>query len=153
MSGWIDVGVMGVGLYSWPALRDVSCGGKGDEAMTTHEVAEELVRLCREGKFREAVETLYAEEIVSVEAFAPEGQSTTMTGLEAVKGKGEWWQANHEVHSATVEGPLVAGNYFATTFKMDVTFKPQGRRFHMEEIAVYEVKDGTVVREQFFYGM
>jgi SnoaL-like domain len=121
--------------------------------MTTQEVAEKLVKLCREGKFHEAVESLYSDEIVSMEAGAPPGQSRESKGLEAVKAKGEWWQANHEVHAATVEGPLVAGSHFACTFKLDVTFKPQKRRFQMEEVAVYKVADGKVVYEEFFYNM
>ena len=67
--------------------------------------------------------------------------------------KGEWWAANHEVHSCTVEGPLVAGSHFTCTFKLDVTFKPQSRRFVMEEVAVYKVVGGKVVYEEFFYDM
>lgn len=67
--------------------------------------------------------------------------------------KGEWWVANHEVHSATVEGPLVAGAHFAVTFKPDVMFKPQAKRFTMEEVAVYKVADGKIVYEEFFYNM
>ena len=121
--------------------------------MTTQEVANELVKMCQQGKFREATESLYADDIVSMEAGAPPGQSRESKGLAAVKAKGEWWEANHEVHASTVEGPLVAGAHFAVTFKMDVTFKPQNRRFHMEEVAVYKVKDGKVVYEEFFYDM
>jgi hypothetical protein len=121
--------------------------------MTTQEVADTLVSLCKEGKFHEAVDTLYADDVVSVEAFAPPGQSREMKGLDNVKGKGEWWAANHEVHAATVEGPLVAGSHFSATFKMDVTFKPENRRFKMEEIAVYKVENGKVVYEEFFYNM
>lgn len=121
--------------------------------MTTQEVADKLVQLCSEGKFQEAVEALYSPDIVSMEAGAPPGQSRESKGLEAVKAKGDWWVANHEVHSATVEGPLVAGSHFAVTFKLDVTFKPQSKRFTMEEVAVYKVADGKVVYEEFFYNM
>ena len=121
--------------------------------MTTQQVADKLVQLCSEGKFQEAVETLYSPDIVSMEAGAPPGQSRESKGLEAVKAKGDWWVANHEVHSATVEGPLVAGSHFAVTFKLDVTFKPQSKRFTMEEVAVYKVADGKVVYEEFFYNM
>jgi hypothetical protein len=121
--------------------------------MTTQEVANKLVKLCSEGKFNEAVETLYSPDIVSMEAGAPPGQSRESKGLDAVKAKGEWWAANHEVHSATVEGPLVAGSHFAVTFKLDVTFKPQTKRFTMEEVAVYKVAGGKVVYEEFFYNM
>lgn len=121
--------------------------------MTTQEVADRLVKLCSEGKFMEAGAELYSPEIVSVEAGAPPGESRESKGIEAVKAKGEWWTANHEVHSTVVEGPLVAGSQFAVTFKMDATFKPEGRRFRMEEIGVYKVKDGKIVYEEFFYSM
>jgi ketosteroid isomerase-like protein len=121
--------------------------------MTTQEVADTLVKLCSEGKFLEATKTLYSPDIVSVEAGAPPGASREAKGLPAVLAKGEWWTANHEVHSASVEGPLVAGSHFTVVFKMDITFKPQGKRFKMEEVAVYKVADGKVVYEEFFYNM
>jgi ketosteroid isomerase-like protein len=121
--------------------------------MTTQEIADTLVKLCSEGSYNEAVETLYADDVVSMEAGAPPGQSREMKGLAAVKAKGEWWAANHEVHSSVVEGPLVAGSHFAVTFKLDTTFKPQGRRFQMEEVAIYKVVDGKIVYEEFFYSM
>lgn len=70
-----------------------------------------------------------------------------------MKAKSESWTANHEVHSFTVEGPLVAGSHLAVVFKMDVTFKPQSRRFQMEEVAVYKVADGKIVYEEFFYSL
>ena|SRR5689334_11313878 len=121
--------------------------------MTTQEVANKLVKLCSEGKFEEATKTLYSQDIVSVEAGAPPGGSREAKGLDAVVAKGEWWTSNHEIHSATVEGPLIAGSHFAVVFKLDVTFKPEGRRFQMEEIGVYKVADGKVVYEEFFYNM
>jgi len=121
--------------------------------MTTQEVANELVQLCSQGKFSEATDALYSDDIVSMEAGAPPGGSRESKGIAAIKGKGEWWAANHEVHSLSVEGPLVAGSHFAVTFKMDVTFKPQSKRFTMEEIAVYKVADGKIVYEEFFYSM
>lgn len=121
--------------------------------MTTQEVANKLVQLCSEGKFDEATNALYSPDVVSMEAGAPPGGSRESKGLAAVKAKGEWWVANHEVHSAKVEGPLVAGSHFAVTFKLDVTFKPEKKRFTMEEVAVYKVADGKIVYEEFFYNM
>jgi ketosteroid isomerase-like protein len=121
--------------------------------MTTQEVADKLVQLCSEGKFHEAIGTLYSDDIVSMEAGAPPGQSRETKGIAGVKGKAEWWAANHEVHGSKVEGPLVGGSHFAVTFKMDVTFKPQSKRFQMEEIAVYKVADGKIVYEEFFYSL
>jgi ketosteroid isomerase-like protein len=121
--------------------------------MTTHEVANALVKLCSEGKLEEAMKALYSPDIVSVEAGAPPGGSREAKGLAAVKAKSEFWIANHDIHSFTVEGPLVAGSHFTVVFKMDVTFKPQNRRFQMEEVAVYKVADGKIVNEEFFYSM
>jgi hypothetical protein len=121
--------------------------------MTTHEVADKLVKLCSEGKFQEATKALYSLDIVSMEAGAPPGGSRETKGLPAVAAKGEWWAANHEVHSASVEGPLVAGSHFSVVFKLDVTFKPQAKRFQMEEVALYKVADGKIVYEEFFYSM
>src|ERR1700733_15979083 len=102
--------------------------------MTTQEVADKLVQLCSAGKFDQAMAALYGPEIVSMEAGAPPGQSREAKGIAAVKAKGEWWTANHEVHSVKVEGPIVAGSHFAVVFKLDVTFKPQSKRFKMEEV-------------------
>ena len=121
--------------------------------MTTKEVANTLVKFCSAGKFHEATEALYSPNIVSMEAAAPPGQSREAKGMAAVKAKEEWWTSNHEVHSASVEGPLVAGSHFTVVFKLDVTFKPEKRRFQMEEIAVYKVADGKIVYEEFFYSM
>jgi ketosteroid isomerase-like protein len=120
--------------------------------MTTQQVADTIVKLCSEGKFQDAKE-LYSPDIVSMEAGAPPGQSRESKGIAAVNAKGEWWMANHEIHSTTVKGPLVAGSHFTVSYKMDVTFKPQGRRFTMEEVAVYKVVDGKIVYEEFFYSM
>ena len=118
--------------------------------MTTTEVANKIVELCRTGQNLEAIQTLYSADVVSVEASGPP-EMLEVKGLDAVLGKSKWWMDNHEVHGATVEGPIVTGNQFAVGFKMDVTNKPSGKRFPMEELGVYHVKDGKVVREQFFY--
>ena len=121
--------------------------------MDTNAIAQQLVSLCRAGKFHEAISTLYADDVVSVEAMAPPGGSREMTGIQAVLGKGEWWTANHEVHSAVIEGPLVAGAHFAVTFIFDITQKQSGQRMLMQEIGVYQVASGKIVREEFFYAM
>jgi hypothetical protein len=127
--------------------------GSMSPAITTREVADRLVQLCRQGKFTEATEALYSPDIVSVEAAAPPGGSREVRGIDAVRKKGEGFNASHEVHSCTVEGPLVAGSCFSVLFRLDMTFKPEKKRFTMEEIAVYKVANGKVVHEEFFYDM
>lgn len=121
--------------------------------MTTIEIANTLVQLCREGKNHDAIMSLYADDVVSVEASAPEGTSRESVGRDAVMGKGQWWMDNHEIHDATVTGPWPNGDQFIVGFRYEVTFKPAGKRFVMEEMALYTVKDGKIVHEAFFYAM
>ena len=119
--------------------------------MSTEKVANELVKLCSAGQLSNARTTLYAPDIVSVEPIAPPGQSREAKGISAVKAKEEAWNANHEVHSIKVEGPLVSDSHFAVTFKMDIPDKQQKRRIKMEELAVYQVANDKIVHEEFFY--
>jgi hypothetical protein len=118
--------------------------------MTTKEVAAGLVALCKEGKFSEAIEAYYGEGIVSVEAFGPEGADLEMTGLDAIRGKSAWWSQNMEVTSIAVEGPFVNGDQFTVLFRLDVVQKADGKAFHMEEIALYTLESGKIIREVFF---
>jgi ketosteroid isomerase-like protein len=121
--------------------------------MTTLEVGKKLVALCREGKATEAMQTLYDPNIRSVEAVAMGGGPRETTGVAACLEKGKHWQAAHEIHSAKAEGPFPNGDRFAVFFSYDITQKATGKRLVMEEVAVYTVKNGKVVAEEFFYDM
>jgi ketosteroid isomerase-like protein len=119
-------------------------------------VGKKLVDLCKAGKNAEAMDTLYHPDIVSVEAGAPPGGSARSEGMAAIKGKSEWWVTNHEVHDAKVEGPFPHGDRFIVRFTYDVTAKAgpmAGKRFTMDEAALYTVKDGKITQEEFFYSM
>jgi hypothetical protein len=118
--------------------------------MTTMEIANKLVDMCKQGKNREA-KSLYAEDAVSVEAFAPPGMDRVSRGLGAIRAKGEWWNANHEIHSVTVAGPWPLEDKFIVGFKFEVTHKPSGRQITMEEMGLYSVQNGKIVREEYFY--
>ncbi|MFC4233149.1 SnoaL-like domain-containing protein [Parasediminibacterium paludis] len=118
--------------------------------MTTIEVANKLVELCRQGNIDEVQATLYAEDAQSIEANEMMG-ARVVIGLDAIKGKAAAFQAGVEAfHSATISEPIVAGNSFAITWIMDATFIGRGR-MTIEEVCVYQVKDGKIVLEQFFY--
>jgi ketosteroid isomerase-like protein len=118
--------------------------------MNTLEIANQLIDFCRQGKNDEA-KVLYAEDAVSVEAFAPPGMEREAKGLGALKAKGEWWRANHEIHSASVTGPWPHGDRFIVGFQYDVTNKPSGQRIKMDEVGLFTIHDGKIVREEFFY--
>lgn len=119
--------------------------------MTAFEVGKKLVELCKQGKNEEAMETLYSPDIVSVEAAEMPGMQREIRGYQGVAGKGKWWSENHIIHSAETEGPYPHDDRFIVRFKYDVTNKPSGRRFTMDEMALFTVADGKVVREEFFY--
>lgn len=118
--------------------------------MTTQEIANGLVMLCRKGEYTAAYTTYFSEEATSTE---PIPNIPVANGLDAMLAKGAGWAAITEVHAAEVSEPLIGGNYFALTFKMDTTNKETGQRTQGEEIALYHVKDGKIVSEQFFYDM
>jgi len=123
---------------------------------STLEVGKKLVDLCRMGKFNEAMESLYDPKIVSIEAQSPPGKPARMDGMAAVKGKAEWWEKNHEVHKIEVDGPWPHGDRFIARFRLDVTPKTgpmAGKRFTMDEGALYTVKGDKIVQEEFFYHM
>src|SRR5713226_6351171 len=104
--------------------------------MDTKEVGEKLVSICSKGKNMDAINSLYSKDIVSVEAHGSPEIPAEMKGIDKIRGKNQWWYENNEVHSAKVEGPF-----------------PHNDRFAMDEVGIYTVKDGKIVREEFFYSM
>ena len=117
--------------------------------MSTEEVAQKVVELCRKQAWREALDTLYAKDIVSVEAGGMGGESPEKRGIDEVRGKTDWWVQNMEVHNVKVSGPFVAHDRFVVQYDIDVTDKDSKKRMQMSEVGVYTVKDGKIVREEF----
>ena len=117
----------------------------------TSTVADELVSFCRAGRNMDAINTLYSPDIVSVESMGNEQMPREQKGIDAIRAKNQWWDENNTVHSAQIEGPFVGDGQFAVHYRYEVTFKPTGKRDVMEEMALYTVNDGKVVREEFFY--
>ena len=119
--------------------------------MTLQEIANELVAGCREGRERANLDRLYAPDAVSVEAMDMGGGRETQ-GLAGIHGKHDWWEGAFITHGLTVEGPFVHGDdRFAVIFGMDTENRATGERSQGREVAVYHVKDGRIVREEFFY--
>jgi ketosteroid isomerase-like protein len=124
--------------------------------MGAKEVGEKLVALCREGKNFEAIDQLYSPDIVSVEAFGSEQMPQVQKGIDAVRGKNQWWFDNNELHSGSADGPYPNGDRFAVHYRYDITAKAgptAGQRMQFNEVALYTVKDDKIVKEEFFYSM
>ncbi|WP_252255498.1 SnoaL-like domain-containing protein [Lysobacter capsici] len=75
-----------------------------------------------------------------------------MQGLDAIRAKGRAFQADvSEVHDSWRSDAVVGGHWFSVAMGIDATCKSLGR-MPMAEVAVYRVRDGKIVHEQFFYG-
>lgn len=123
------------------------------EVQEVQEIGKRLVALSNAGKGVEAVDTLYDEKIVSIEAQGSDALPARMEGIEAVRGKNAWWYDNHEIHVSKATGPFCGhrDDQFAVLFEIDVTFTPTGQRSQMTEVALYTVQRGKVVQEEFLY--
>lgn len=119
--------------------------------MTTQEVANRFYALAQTGQWGDIQDELFADNCVSIEPdFAP---MVRAEGIDAIKAKGDNFNERvEEIHGGYCNEPIVAGTHFSCAMGMDCTMKGLGRQ-QMDEIAVYEVKDGKIVKEQFFYGM
>ena len=118
--------------------------------METKEIADRLAEYCRNGDYETAQKELYADDVISIEQTATADFSKETKGKDAVLSKIKKFESLvDESFGNKVSTPLVAGNSIAFTLTMDVAMKGK-ERMTMDELCVYEVKDGKIVMEQFF---
>lgn len=121
--------------------------------MTTEEVANRYYELMLANKREQIVDELYAQDIICKE---PEhamamGIPTLTIGLAAVRAKAKARAAMiAEIHDDFCSVPIIAGSFFSIALGRDITLKGKPR-MKLQEIAVFEVKEGKIVSEQFFY--
>jgi hypothetical protein len=141
--------------YIKKSLESLIKTGKGqpnsrEKAYTTHEVAARFNQLAKLEKWFEIQEELFAENVKSVEP-ANSPYFKNQEGKALVRKKGEDWvkriEAAHRRHTTE---PIVAGNHFAVGREVDITVNGHGR-IQINELMMYEVKDGKIVKEEFFY--
>ena len=124
--------------------------------MDAKQIGEKLVAFCNKGKNLDAIDSLYDKNIVSIEAMGSPDMPQEQKGIEKIKGKNKWWYENNEVHGGKAEGPFPNGDRFAVKFHFDITPKvgpAKGKRVSMDEVGIYTVKNGKIVKEEFFYSM
>lgn len=90
----------------------------------------------------------FSPHIASIEGV---GVGMAWYGREAVAGKAAAWSAENRVISASAAGPFVGSTGFAVRFTVEVESRTTGARQSMDEVGVYTVQDGRVVREEFMY--
>lgn len=123
--------------------------------MSLESVAKEFVALCNQGKNFDVMESMYAPDIVSVEASGEE-----VAGKGPVIEKSRRWAAVNAIESENVRGPFFDGangtadrsdGQFAVHYTFEVTPKATGRRVTLEEVGIYTVRNDQITREQFYY--
>jgi hypothetical protein len=123
--------------------------------MSLQTLATQFVEMCNQGKYFDVMETMYAPDILSVEA-----SGMQVSGKRPVIDKSRQWQAITTIHGGQVRGPFFdsyndaaarSDGQFAVHFSVDVTPKSTGRRVTLEEVGLYTVKDNQITREQFYY--
>jgi ketosteroid isomerase-like protein len=118
--------------------------------MNTQQIADRLVELCRKGEFEKAQKELFSEDAVSIEPHATPAFPKETKGLQAILEKGEKWNSMQEkFYGVTVSEPLVAGETIALSLTLDFKMKDR-ERMNNPEIAIYHVKDGKIISEEFF---
>jgi len=118
--------------------------------MTTQQVADRFNELAQTGQFDKIQEELYSEDAESIEPPGAQGLKS-VKGKAAIKQKGkEFGEAIEEMHGGYTTAPVVGGDFFSVGMGMDCTMKGMGR-LNLQEVAVYEVKNGKIIKEQFFF--
>lgn len=119
----------------------------------TLDIANKLVNFCKRGDYVGAVESLYSPDIDSQEAIAMPGMPDHVHGLDAIRKKNKEWTDSMEVHSSQIDGPFPLGDRFAVHFKYDATDRNTKKRMTFDEVALYTVRNGKIIKEEFFYTM
>lgn len=117
--------------------------------MNTQEIANKFYEMAQKGAWNQIQDELFHQECESIEPSHSAWRN--VKGIDAIKEKGKNWGSQIlEAHGGYCNVPMVVGNHFTCKMGMDVTLKESGR-MKLDEIAVYEVKDGKIIKEQFFF--
>jgi hypothetical protein len=136
-------------------LRTLVATGKSNLVIlagtpTTREIATRFNELAQQEKWFEIQDEFFADNVKSTDP--PNSPYLSFAeGKHPVRKKGEDFVKKIEaVHGARTGEPIVNGNHFAVTRSLDITVHGHGR-FQWDQIMLYEVKDGQIISEQFFY--
>lgn len=120
------------------------------KVLTTQEVAARFHELAQQEKWFEIQDEFFAENVKSIDP-SNSPYFGNAEGKAAVRKKGEDFVGRiKEAHHLYTSEPLVSGNHFVVGREKDITVQPHGR-IQIKQIMLYEVKDGQIVLEQFFY--
>jgi hypothetical protein len=122
------------------------------QAMTTQELASRFYEYAKKDEWFEIQDEFFSDNVKSIDPpNSPWFDSVYAEGKIPVRKKGEEFVKKIEaVHKMYTTEPVVGGNHFAVGREMDITVKGFGR-IQINEVMLYEVEDGQIASEQFFY--
>jgi ketosteroid isomerase-like protein len=94
----------------------------------------------------EAAFDLYAENVESIEPGQP-----PMRGIDAIRQKFAGWRQMVTETRFEPRRVCVDGNVIVIEWLGHVTLAGSGKRAELHEVALHEIRDGKIVREEFFY--
>lgn len=120
------------------------------KVLTTQQIATRYNELAQQEKWFEIQEEFFADNVRSIDP-SDSPYFGYAEGKDAVRKKGENFVSRIEAaHMLYTGEPIVSGNHFAVAREKDITVQGHGR-IQINQIMLYEVKDGQIVLEQFFY--
>jgi hypothetical protein len=118
--------------------------------MTTQQVAARFNELAQQEKWFEIQDELFADNVLSIEPTNSPYMPNAEGKAKVRKKADEFVSRITGAHRLYTSEPLVCGNHFTVAREKDLEVTGLGR-VEIKEIMLYEVKDGKIVLEQFFY--
>jgi len=119
--------------------------------MTTEQVAQRYYELIQQHQYEQIQQELYAPDAVSIEPENDSNLPLVVEGIEALRQKeGLFFAQVDEMFGSYMSETVVSTFFFSMMTGMDVKMKGKPRK-NKEQICVFEVRDGKIVKEQFFY--
>lgn len=117
---------------------------------TPSEIGVDLIALFNAGKADLVESRWWSPDVVSVEGV---GVGLAWHGRGAADAKNREWMSKHTVLGASAEGPYVGSSGFAVKFHMHVRENQSGREQRFDEVGVFTVSEGKIIREEFMYAL
>ncbi|MGD1843249.1 MAG: SnoaL-like domain-containing protein [Thermonemataceae bacterium] len=118
--------------------------------MNTQALADKLTSLLKEGQFETIYNDLFDhEKVAHIEPQSP--HFPHLVGVKAIREKDAQMSAQiAEVQELKVGEAIVSKDFFAIPYRISFTTK-NSDTVTLDELIVYQVADGKIIAEQFFY--
>ncbi len=119
--------------------------------MTTEEVAKRYYELIQMHQYAQIQDELYAIDAISIEPENDTNLPLVTKGIDELRQKeGLFFSQVEAMHGSYMSEPIVSSVFFSMMTGMDVTMRGKERK-KKDQIGVFEVRNGKIVKEQFFF--